>query len=164
MLLADEIILTVEIKELIRKILRFRNARDWGQFHTPKNIAAALSVEVAELQELMLWKSDSQPLELVHSEKGKTRFEQELADVLIYALLLAHEVGIDPAEAIGKKLILNGQKYPVSLSKGNAIKYSELGHEPTGAHEANDKEDGDAGTGAIVRQTSLFSDEVFRVN
>jgi NTP pyrophosphatase (non-canonical NTP hydrolase) len=155
----------VEIKELVRKILRFRDARDWGQFHTPKNLAAALSVEVAELQELMLWKSDSQTLELVHSEKGNKRIQEEIADVLIYALLLAHEVGIDPAEAIRKKLIQNAAKYPVSLARGNATKYSEFRHEQTGAHQPKDRDEGGAETDAIVQcQIALFPEEVPRVN
>src|SRR5580658_9100473 len=141
----------VEIKELIRKILRFRDARDWGQFHTPKNLAAALSVEVAELQELMLWKSDSQTLELVHSEKGNRRFEEEIADVLIYALLLAHEVGIDPADAIRKKLTQNATKYPVSLARGNAIKYSELRGEQAGAHQTENQQEGLAELDAVAQ-------------
>ena len=155
----------MDIRDLVRKILRFRDARDWGQFHTPKNLAAALSVEVAELQELMLWKSDSQTLELVHSEKGNKRIEEEIADVLIYALLLAHEVGIDPAEAIRKKLIQNAAKYPVSLARGNAIKYTELRHEQAGAHQTMDREDGGVETNAIVqRQIALFPEDVSRVN
>jgi NTP pyrophosphatase (non-canonical NTP hydrolase) len=155
----------VEIRDLVRRILRFRDARDWGQFHTPKNLAAALSVEVAELQELMLWKSDSQTLELVHSENGNKRIEEEIADVLIYALLLAHEVGIDPAEAIRKKLIQNAAKYPVSLARGNAAKYSELRHERAGAHQTVHREEGGVEADAIVqRQIALFPDETSHVN
>lgn len=155
----------MDIKDLVRKILRFRDARDWGQFHTPKNLAAALSVEVAELQELMLWKSDSQTLELVHSEKGNKRIEEEIADVLIYALLLAHEVGIDPSDAIRKKLVQNSAKYPVSLARGNAIKYSELSHEQADAHQTLNREDGEIETDAIAqRQIALFPEEASRVN
>ena len=155
----------MEIRDLVRKILRFRDARDWGQFHSPKNLAAALSVEVAELQELMLWKSDSQTLELVHSEKGNKRIEEEMADVLIYALLLAHEVGIDPVEAIKKKLIQNAAKYPVSLAKGNAIKYSEFRHEQAGVHQTIDREEGGVETDAVIqRQIALFPEENSRVN
>lgn len=155
----------MEIKDLVRKILRFRDARDWGQFHTPKNLAVALSVEVAELQELMLWKSDSQTLELVHSEKGNKRFEEEIADVLIYALLLAHEVGIDPSNAIRKKLMQNAEKYPISLAKGNAIKYSELHHEQASVSQAEGREEDRADTGAIISgQIALFPDEISHVN
>jgi hypothetical protein len=113
----------------------------------------------------MLWKSDSQALELVHSEKGSKRFEEEIADVLIYALLLAHEVGIDPSSAIRKKLIQNATKYPVSLARGNAIKYSELRPEQASSRQTEDQEGDGAETGVIVqRQFPLFPDAVSRVN
>lgn len=155
----------MDIRELVRKILRFRDARDWAQFHTPKSLAAALSVEVAELQELMLWKSDLQTLELVHSEKGSKRFEEEIADVLIYTLLLAHEVGIDPGNAIRKKLIQNAAKYPVSLARGNAIKYSELRHEQAIARQIEHQEDEGTETAAITQsQIALFPDDLPHVN
>jgi NTP pyrophosphatase (non-canonical NTP hydrolase) len=155
----------VDIRELVRKILRFRDARDWAQFHTPKSLAAALSVEVAELQELMLWKSDLQTLELVHSDKGSKRFEEEIADVLIYALLLAHEVGIDPGNAIRKKLIQNAAKYPISLAKGNAMKYSELRGEQASARQTEHLEDEGTETSAIAQsQIALFPDDLSRVN
>jgi|SRR5208282_4223089 len=116
----------VSIDELLSEILQFRDAREWSRFHTPKNVAAALSVEVGEFQELMLWKTDAEVLDLVRSLKGRRRFEEEIADVLIYAFLLSHEVGVDPAQAVQRKLAQNAKKYPVSLSKGNAVKYSEL--------------------------------------
>lgn len=155
----------MEIRELVRKILRFRDARNWGQFHTPKNLAAALSVEVAELQELMLWKTDFQTLELVHSKRGNKQFEDEIADVLIYTFLLAHEVGIDPGDAIRKKLAQNAAKYPVSLAKGNAVKYTELRDEQTVGCTAENPEGDDVEAGTIVQdQIALFLDEVSRVN
>ncbi len=147
----------MEIRDLIRRILRFRDARDWGQFHTPKNLAAALSVEVAELQELMLWKSDSQTLELVHSEKGNKRFEEEIADVLIYVLLLAHEVGIDPSDAIRRKLTQNAARYPVALARGNATKYSELREEQVSSRQAeNEDEEAPAAGARAQSQIALF--------
>src|SRR5436305_8356922 len=68
----------MKLNELVRRILRFRDARDWGQFHTPKNLATALSIEVSEIQELLLWKTDTQVLEFVRSTKGKGRLEEEL--------------------------------------------------------------------------------------
>lgn len=114
------------IDELLVEILRFRDERDWKQFHAPRNLAAALSVEAGELQELMLWKTDAAVVDLVHSAKGRRRLEEEIADVLIYALLLSHEVGVDPTRAILRKLVQNAKKYPVNLSKGVAVKYSEL--------------------------------------
>jgi len=115
----------VKLNELIGRILRFRDERDWAQFHTPKNLAAALAVEASEIQELLLWKTDTEVLELVHSSKGRRRLEEEIADVLIYALLLCSEVGVDPIQAIKTKLVQNAKKYPVDLSRGNAVKYSE---------------------------------------
>jgi len=114
------------IGELLSEILAFRDARNWGQFHTPRHVAAALSIEAGEVQELMLWKTDAEVLDFLGSLKGKRRVAEEIADVLIYAFLLSHEVGVDPAEAVLRKLQQNARKYPVSLSKGRAAKYSEL--------------------------------------
>lgn len=111
---------------LLENILRFRDERDWRQFHTLKNLAAAVSVETSELQELLLWKTDAEALQFVQSMKGKRRLEEEIADVLIYILLLSFEAGIDIGIAIQRKLVANAKKYPVKLAKGNALKYSEL--------------------------------------
>ena len=85
-----------EIDQLTQAILRFRDARDWAQFHNPKDLAAALAIEAGELQEAYLWKGPKD------ADPAKVR--EELADVLMYALLLAHEAKIDPAEAIRAKL------------------------------------------------------------
>jgi dCTP diphosphatase len=116
----------MDLNALQIEILRFRDVREWAQFHSPKNLAAALSIEAGELQELMLWKTDREVSEFVESTAGKKRLEEEIADVLIYALLISSEVGVDPIEAIQRKLIQNDRKYPIELSKGNAVKYSEL--------------------------------------
>jgi NTP pyrophosphatase (non-canonical NTP hydrolase) len=116
----------VTIDELLSEILQFRDARSWRQFHTPRHLAAALSIETSEIEELMLWKTDAEVLDLLRSLKGKRRVEEEIADVLIYAFLLSHEVGVDPAQAVLRKLEQNAKRYPVSLSKGRAVKYSEL--------------------------------------
>ena len=116
----------VTIDELLSEILQFRDARNWGQFHSPRHVAAALSIEASEVQELMLWKTDAEVAELLRSLKGKRRVEEEIADVLIYAFLLSHEVGVDPAHAVLNKLQQNAKKYPVGLSRGTALKYSEL--------------------------------------
>ena len=116
----------MSIRDLLAEIIRFRDERDWGRFHTPKNVAAAVSIEAGELQELMLWKTDKEIRDFVSTLKGKRRFEEEIADVLIFALLLCHEVGIDPAVAIQRKIAQNAKKYPVALAKGNATKYSEF--------------------------------------
>ena len=95
-----------ELKALTEAILKFRNERDWEQFHTPRNLAAAMAIEVAELQELMLWKTDREVDQLLASGKAD-RVREEVADVLIFALLFCDSVGVDPAEAVRKKLEVN---------------------------------------------------------
>jgi NTP pyrophosphatase (non-canonical NTP hydrolase) len=107
-----------EIKQLTEAVLRFRDERDWAQFHNSKDLAAGLSIEAAELLEQFLWK---QP-----SEADPTKVRAELADVLIFALLLAHEQKIDISQAITQKLSENSAKYPVEKAKGRAKKYDEL--------------------------------------
>lgn len=116
---------TDSLESLLEEILRFRDERDWGQFHSPKNLAAALAIEAAELQETMLWKSDSE-VETLLAGPARERVSQEIADVLIYAILLAHEARITLADAVRDKLVRNGDKYPVNKSRGNAAKYTEL--------------------------------------
>jgi|SRR5271169_5706638 len=111
---------------VIAEILRFRDERDWAQFHTPKNLATALSIEAAELQELMLWKTDGEVAELLAAADGKAQFVAEVADVLIFSLLLFERLGVDPVDAMRSKLEENKVKYPVELARGNATKYSHL--------------------------------------
>lgn len=113
------------LDDLLKKILAFRDARDWEQFHTPRNLAAALAIEAAELQEVMLWKTEDEVRELLDSPKI-TRLEEELGDVLIFALLLADAIGVDPAEAVRRKLQENAAKYPEDQARGRADKYTEL--------------------------------------
>jgi NTP pyrophosphatase (non-canonical NTP hydrolase) len=108
------------------EILRFRDERDWGQFHTPRHLAAALCVEGAELQELMLWLDDQGVEALLADESHKGRVRHEIADVLIFALLFCNAANIDPTSAIREKLAANALKYPVDRSKGRATKYTEL--------------------------------------
>lgn len=110
-----------EIKEIINEIVRFRNERDWEQFHDTKNLAIALSIEAAELNELFLWKTIEES-EQVDKEKVK----DELADILVYALLIAHRRGFDVKEIIRNKMVKNASKYPVNKAKGNAKKYNDL--------------------------------------
>jgi len=107
-----------QLEKITDSVLRFRDARDWKQFHNPKDLALALSIEAAELNELFLWKS--------HDAADKRRVAEELADVFIYSLLLAHESGVDIAEAVKRKLRANRKKYPVKKAKGSARKYTEF--------------------------------------
>ena len=116
----------MELPALVKQILAFRDERDWAQFHTPKNLAAALAVEAAELQELMLWKGEEEVDHLVSSKNGHVKLSDEIADVLIYALLFCDAAGIDPDAAVRIKLKKNAEKYSVDLAKGSAKKYTEF--------------------------------------
>ena len=108
------------------RILAFREERDWKQFHKPKDLALALGIEASELSELFLWKDESK-IEAMADHAGDVEaISDELADVLIYAVLLADHFDIDLVQAAGRKLDKNAQKYPVAKSKGNAKKYTEL--------------------------------------
>ncbi len=116
----------MELTELLAKITAFRDARDWKQFHKANHLAAAISIEAAELQEHFLWKSANEVEQKVSEPRQKQAIADELADVLIFSLLLAHEIGIDPAETIVRKLKANARKYPVAKARGSAKKYTEL--------------------------------------
>jgi len=110
------------LESLIRDLMKFRRERDWEQFHTPKNLAVSIAVEAGELLELFQWqKVNTKP-----SAKERKAIAREVADVLIYTLLLAHDLGIDPLLAASDKLRENAGKYPVEKSKGSARKYDEL--------------------------------------
>ncbi len=110
-----------DIKTITTALVDFRNARNWEQFHNPKDLALALSIEAAELNELYLWKN-AQQLETVKLE----RIKEELADVLAYAFMLAEKYGFDVKEIVLDKIKKNGKKYPVEKSKNLATKYTEL--------------------------------------
>lgn len=107
-----------DIKEITEALLRFRNERDWEQFHNAKDLALALSVEANELLELFLWKKAE--------EADPARVREELADVLAYAFLLADKYGFDVKQMVLDKIAQNEQKYPVDKAKGNARKYDQL--------------------------------------
>jgi NTP pyrophosphatase (non-canonical NTP hydrolase) len=110
-----------DIEEITTALLAFRNARDWAQFHDSKNLATAISIEAAELNELFLWKTIKESEE-VNQEKLK----EELADVFAYAFLLAAKHNLDVKQIVLDKIKKNGEKYPVEKAKGSAKKYDEL--------------------------------------
>ena len=114
------------MERVVEEILAFRNARDWAQFHSPRNLAAALSIEAGELQETMLWKRDAEVDALLLDPDGRARLRAEIADVLVFALLFCDAIGADPEQAIRHKLQENERKYPVALCRGNATKYDRL--------------------------------------
>jgi NTP pyrophosphatase (non-canonical NTP hydrolase) len=100
---------------------RFAEARDWPQFHTPKNLAMALSVEAAELLECFQWLTPEQSAQL--SARDRHAAGEEIADVLLYLLRLSDVLGIDPLQAAQRKMAVNARKYPVSVARGSARKY-----------------------------------------
>jgi NTP pyrophosphatase (non-canonical NTP hydrolase) len=110
-----------DFKEISSELVKFRDARDWKQFHDTKNLAIAIGIEAAELNELFLWKTVEEA-EAVEKDKIK----EELADVFTFAFLLAEKHGFDVKEIVMEKIRKNDEKYPVSKSKGNATKYTEL--------------------------------------
>lgn len=107
-----------DIKDITDALLKFRDDRDWKQFHNPKDLALAINVEAGELLEEFLWKKDS--------EADIQEVKKELADVFAYALLLANKYGFDIKEIILDKIAENAIKYPVEKSKGSAKKYDKL--------------------------------------
>lgn len=107
-----------DIDEITALLLKFRDQRNWAQFHTSKDLALALSIEAAELNELFLWKNAND----VHEEK----LREELADVFAFAFLLAHKHGLDVKKIIKAKIRKNAAKYPVRKSRNTAKKYNEL--------------------------------------
>jgi NTP pyrophosphatase (non-canonical NTP hydrolase) len=107
-----------DLQSTIQKIIAFRDERDWEQFHNAKDLAIAISVEAAELNELFLWKSAD--------EVDPTKLKEELADIITFCLLLANQQGLDIKQIIDEKLVINAAKYPIAKSKGSAKKYNEL--------------------------------------
>ena len=106
------------INKITEALVNFRNERDWKQFHNAKDLAIAINVEASELLQLFLWKDAKEPKD--------EKIIDELADVLAFAFLLAHEKRFDVEEIILNKLKINAEKYPVEKAKGNAKKYNEL--------------------------------------
>ncbi len=111
------------MEDLRAAIGAFIAERDWEQFHSPKNLAMALSVEVSEIVEHFQWLTEDQSQDLSSEKLAKVR--EEIGDVTIYLTELAEKLGIDPVEAAKAKLEINGQKYPAELVKGKASKYTE---------------------------------------
>ena len=106
------------MNEAIARLRQFRDDRDWKQFHNPKDLSLALSIEASDLLELFLWKSPEQA--------DASKVKEELADVIAYALLLADSYELDVEQIVLDKIALNEKKYPVSKARGTAKKYTEL--------------------------------------
>ncbi len=112
------------MKDLQKKIVAFRNARDWEQFHNPKDLSLSLVLEAGEVMEHFQWKSAEEVA--AHIKSHKSDIADELADVLSYLLLLAHGMDIDLEKAFEAKLKKNAVKYPVKKARGNHTKYNAL--------------------------------------
>jgi NTP pyrophosphatase (non-canonical NTP hydrolase) len=106
------------MKDIIQALIKFRNERDWEQFHNPKDLALAINIEAGELLELFLWKNAE--------DANKEKVKEELADVFAFAFLLADKYGFDVKQIVLDKIKLNEEKYPVDKAKGTAKKYDEL--------------------------------------
>lgn len=113
-----------DIKELTKKIIAFRDARDWKQFHNPKDVALSLMLEAAEVGEHFQWKNEKEIKKYLKERKKDVA--DELADVLYWVLLLSHDLGIDISKASQRKLEKTSKKYPISKSHGNHKKYNQL--------------------------------------
>ena len=111
----------MDYQQMLQQLIQFRDDRDWKQFHDTKNLAIAISIEAAELNELFLWK-DVETSENV----DLTKIKEELADILSFAFLLAEKHGLDPFEIVSEKIKQNALKYPVDKAKGKSDKYTDL--------------------------------------
>jgi NTP pyrophosphatase (non-canonical NTP hydrolase) len=117
---------TPSVSELTRQLIEFRDARDWRQFHSLKDLILSLNLEASELLELTQWKSESQFEEEAQDESMHQRLREECADVFCYLLLVAERAGIDIQEAAAEKIEANGLKYSVEKSRGTSTKYNKL--------------------------------------
>lgn len=116
----------IDLVRLSEKIAQFSAERDWDKFHSPKNLAMALSVEVAELAEIYQWLTEDESRAAHEDEALRSKIADELADISIYLIRLFQKTGIDLEKAVLTKLSRNGEKYPVELAKGKSTKYTDL--------------------------------------
>jgi dCTP diphosphatase len=112
------------LERTIKKILEFREERDWAQFHDPKNLAEAISIEAGELLEQFLWLSTDESKVL--AGRKLDRAKEEIADILIFLMYMCDTLGIDLAKEVERKIEANRKKYPVDRSKGSKKKYTDL--------------------------------------
>jgi NTP pyrophosphatase (non-canonical NTP hydrolase) len=112
------------LDDLTKKVVEFRDVRDWKQFHNPKDEALSLLLEAAEVLEHFQWKSEEEIDKYIIDSKND--IGEELADVLYWVLLMSHDLNINLADAFEKKLKKSGEKYPVEKAKGNHKKYTQL--------------------------------------
>ena len=116
----------LNITEIQKKISDFAQERDWEQFHTPKNLAMALSVEASELVEIFQWLTEKQSFNIKNNPQDFLKVKDELADILTYLVRISDILGVNLNEEFHRKIQLNAQKYPVEKARGMATKYTEL--------------------------------------
>jgi NTP pyrophosphatase (non-canonical NTP hydrolase) len=113
-----------DINNLVQKIIMFRDARDWKQFHNPKDVALSLVLEATEVMEHFQWKNKDEIEK--YTVTNKAEIGEELADVLYWVLLMSTDLNIDILDALEKKIKKNEEKYPIEKAKGNHTKYTKL--------------------------------------
>jgi dCTP diphosphatase len=113
--LSDRQTTIAQLRELVRQ---FVDERDWGQFHTPKNLSMSLAIEAAELMEHFQWLTADESRAISDEQAALAAVGEELADVICYALALANELGLDVSDAVGDKMVKNAQKYPAAEYRG----------------------------------------------
>lgn len=114
----------MDIEKIRIRLADFAKDRNWDQFHNPKNLAMALSVEAAELLEVFQWLTAEQSTQIIQNEKEMALVREEIADIFIYLVRLTDKLEIDIEQAVIEKIRINEEKYPKELSKGNAKKYN----------------------------------------
>ena len=115
----------MNIKKIQKQLSDFADERDWNQFHNPKNLAMALSVEASELVEIFQWLTPEQAEEIMSTNESE-HVKEEMADVMIYLIRLADKLNVDLEDAVADKIIKNGEKYPIDTSKGSTTKRTTL--------------------------------------
>ena len=116
----------MDLTAIQQRLAQFAAVRDWEQFHSPKNLAAALAVEAAELLEIFQWMTEDESRQLSASDAALQKARFELADVQLYLLRLADQLNVDLEQAINEKIVINEAKYPVGKSKGRSTKYTDF--------------------------------------
>lgn len=116
----------VEVRGAAQALREFAEARDWAQFHSPKNLVMALSGEVGELNEIFQWMTEADSFKAATSEATASAVRDEIADIALYLIRLSDVLGINLNEAVSSKLTTNAAKYPVDLSRGVSTKYNKL--------------------------------------
>jgi NTP pyrophosphatase (non-canonical NTP hydrolase) len=114
------------ISELQKKVAQFVKERSWEKFHTPKDVSLAIAVEVAELLEIFQWKTNKEVKKLLKKPHFQKRIQEEIADILIYVMVLSNTLDINLSQVVLQKIKTNKVRYPANKVKGKATKYTEL--------------------------------------